>query len=168
MLTPATIIDETDRLKSLLDILRNPEKYQEQVDELRQLSKDTEEKIGKLVDQTVEYQNIRNEATELVSDHQVAVNGLQSIMEQAGRTVDEAVRYRNQTNSIVAGTVKEAKELVGQILEASNRQKEVLDQKVTEQETRIVQLDREIVQKEDKLADVEGRLKALRESMGGV
>lgn len=168
MLTPATIIDETDRLKSLLDILRNPEKYQEQVDELRQLSKDTEEKIGKLVDQTVEYQNVRNEVTELVSDHQIAVNGLQSIMEQAGRMVDDAVRTRSQMNSEVAGIVKEAKDLVGQILEASNRQKEVLDQKAVEQEARIVQLDREIMQKEDRLADVERRLKALRESMGGV
>lgn len=166
MLTPSTIMAETDRLGSLLEILRNPDKYQKQIDELRQLSADTDEKSHKLVEETVEFQNLKNEVAELVLGHQHVVDGLKAVMDQATKTVDQAVNYREAINSETIEVVTEAKSLVRTILEASDRQKEATEQKVSEQEARIVELDKDIMAKETKLADIEARLAALRESMG--
>lgn len=167
MLSPTTVGASVDNLTALIEVIRNPDKYKEEIDELRRESKQFEDAREGFIKESAELQALRRDVERLFVDVSKITEELKGIMEKASRLVTDSVIYKAETDRKTVEVVAEAKKLVLEMTEAARGTAEVFRQKADEQEARLLQLDKEVTMKEAKLADVETRLQVLRDSMGG-
>jgi chromosome segregation ATPase len=165
MLSPTTIMAETDRLGSLLEILTNPEKYKKQMDELRLLSTDADEKIGKLTEERVELQSLREEMHQLIADVDADVKELRTTMDRASKVVGDAIAYKADVDSTAVTVVREARQLVLEMQETAQKSVDELKSQADKEADRLIDIERRAEAAEMRLTEAERKLEELRSSL---
>lgn len=165
MLSPSTIMAETDKLGALIEVLSNPDKYKKQIAEMRQLSEDTDKKLEQLAQERVEFQNIVEEAHIAVAQADKAVAELENVMLKAGDVVNGAVIYHNDANVRAVEVIREAKELLMKMEKAGETQAQLFRDEVDLQTDRLADLTKAADAEEKRLKEATAKLEELRRSL---
>jgi len=164
MLSPYTIGTGASELQALITVLADPEKYKKQVEELKQVSADAEEKSKVLTDERVALQGLQNDMLQLIRDSDAVVQRAAEMVEWARKITDSAIDTKVRTERESREIVDASKKLVEEQQAHVDEVLRVLDADVAVRVAKIEELDEHIVAREKQLSDVEAKLEAIRSS----
>lgn len=162
MLTPFTIMAGANELQALIDVLANPDKYKKQVDELKTLAKDADEKTSTLVQERVEVENLKNEITSLMTEGEALVADIERLSERANEVVNKALSEKGRLEQAGAEIINEAKAFVKAQREEAVAAISALDDEIVDRTNQLDALDKDLAARKEGLATIEARLEDLR------
>lgn len=166
MLTPMVISQEASALSALIQVLSDPEKTKQQLEELQKAAKAATEAERKLVEERVSLQNEKIRVDEVVAKAEVTIREADEAAERASRMVSDSLLQKTQAENLAASALSDARSVVEQIEVAARDRIKFLQQDFEERLARSADLELEIVRKQERLDKVNAELEKLRGTIG--
>lgn len=166
MLTPMVISQEASALSALIQVLSDPEKTKQQLEELQKAAKAATEAERKLVEERVSLQNEKIRVDEVVAKAEVTIREADEAAERASRMVSDSLLQKTQAENLAASALSDARSVVEQIEVVARDRIKFLQQDFEERLARSADLELEIVRKQERLDKVNAELEKLRGTIG--
>jgi DNA repair exonuclease SbcCD ATPase subunit len=165
MLSPGSVGPSVDNLTALIEVVRNPDKYKEQIEGLQRESKQFTDAREGFVQESHALQEVKRELEVLSEASDKATRDLRALMQRASLLLNDAIYASQNAQNNAITVVRDAEAAVAKNLKDVEELRTLFDQEFEERMKKLQGLDQAVEAREKRLAEVEARLEEIRGSI---